>query len=115
MTSAGIAPRAALVLVVSWLLAIASLLDVFQTTSALGLPQGQPAGAADTAELEVLQLRPNFYLIAGAGGHIAVQVGTDGVVVVDAGRAERADAVVAAIKKITTQPIRYVINTSADA
>jgi glyoxylase-like metal-dependent hydrolase (beta-lactamase superfamily II) len=36
------------------------------------------------------------------------------VVVVDAGLAARAEAVVAAIKKITTQPIRYVINTSAD-
>ncbi len=81
----------------------------------LALAVAQAAVAPDTGELEVLQLRPNFYLIAGAGGHIAVQVGTDGVVVVDAGRAERADAVVAAIKKITTQPIRYVINTSADA
>jgi glyoxylase-like metal-dependent hydrolase (beta-lactamase superfamily II) len=65
--------------------------------------------------LEILQLRPNFYLIAGAGGHVAVQVGSDGVVVVDAGSAARADELLAVIKKITTQPIRYVINTSADA
>ena len=114
MTSAGMATRAARALAVSWLFAIAAVVDVSQTTSALGLPQGQPAGLAETGELEVLQLRPNFYLIAGAGGHIAVQVGGDGVVVVDAGSAARADAVVAAIKKITTQPIRYIINTSAD-
>jgi cyclase len=67
------------------------------------------------ANLEVLQLRPNFYMIAGAGGNIGIQVGVDGVVVVDSGSAANADAVVAAIKKITTQPIRYVINTSADA
>src|SRR5580698_8119255 len=66
------------------------------------------------ANLEVLQLRPNFYMIAGAGGNIGVQVGVDGVVVVDSGSAANADAVVAAIKKVTTQPIRYVINTSAD-
>jgi glyoxylase-like metal-dependent hydrolase (beta-lactamase superfamily II) len=65
-------------------------------------------------KLEVLQVRPNFYMIAGAGGNIGVQVGTDGVVVVDAGSASSADAVVAAISKVTTQPIRYVINTSAD-
>jgi cyclase len=63
---------------------------------------------------EVLQVRPNFYMIAGAGGNIGVQVGTDGVVVVDTGSASSADAVVAAIRKVTTQPIRYVINTSAD-
>jgi cyclase len=66
------------------------------------------------AQLEVLQLRPNFYMIAGAGANIGFQVGADGVVVVDSGSAASADAVVAAIKKITTQPIRYVINTSAD-
>lgn len=64
--------------------------------------------------LEVLQLRPNFYMIAGAGGNIGFQVGADGVVVVDSGSTETADAVVAAIKKVTTQPIRYLIDTSAD-
>ena len=73
------------------------------------------AFAAAPDNLEVLQLRENFFLIAGAGGHISVQVGDDGVVVVDAGTAARADDVVATIKKITPRPIRYVINTSADA
>src|SRR5689334_6694976 len=69
--------------------------------------------ASDT-KLEVLQLRPNFYMIAGAGGNVGFQVGVDGVVVVDTGSASSADAVVAAIQKVTAQPIRYVINTSAD-
>jgi cyclase len=71
----------------------------------------QPASGAD---LEVLQVRPNFYMIAGAGGNIGFQVGVDGVVVVDSGSASSADAVVAAIRKVTPQPIRYVIDTSAD-
>src|SRR5579863_7836400 len=65
-------------------------------------------------KLEVLQVRPDFYMIAGAGGNIGFQLGTDGVVVVDSGSASSADAVIAAIKKVTTQPIRYVIDTSAD-
>jgi cyclase len=64
--------------------------------------------------LEVLQVRANFYMIAGAGGNIGFQVGADGVVVVDSGSAASADAVLAAIKRVTTQPIRYVIDTSAD-
>ncbi|HLK49397.1 MAG TPA: MBL fold metallo-hydrolase, partial [Bryobacteraceae bacterium] len=75
------------------------------------ISMAQPAGGA---RLEVLQLRPDFYMIAGAGGNIGVQVGTDGVVVVDSGSAAGADSVVAAIQKITKQPIRYVISTSAD-
>jgi len=66
-------------------------------------------------ELEALQVRPNFYMIAGAGGNIAVQIGQDGVVLVDAGTDEAANRVVAAIKRLTDQPIRYIINTSADA
>ena len=76
--------------------------------------RGLAAQQAPGTNLEVLQVRPNFYMIAGAGGNIGFQVGADGVVVVDSGSASSADAVVAAIRKVTTQPIRYVINTSAD-
>jgi cyclase len=65
-------------------------------------------------ELEVLQLRPNVFMIAGAGGHVGVQIGDDGVVVVDAGSAATAPAVLTAIGTLTTKPIRYVINTSAE-
>jgi len=75
----------------------------------------QAAGSASPANLEVLEVRPNFFMIAGAGGNIGVQVGDDGVVVVDAGSAVSASAVVAAIKRITTKPIRYVIDTGPDA
>lgn len=85
--------------------------------SAITLAAAACIFAAETAPnsaLEVLQLRPNFYMIAGAGGNIAFQVGSDGVVVVDTGSTSAADAVVDAIRKVTTQPIRYIINTSAD-
>src|SRR2546425_5613596 len=64
--------------------------------------------------LRILQVQPGFYMIAGAGGNIAVQTGPDGVVLVDSGSAPMADAVLAAIKTLTDQPIRYIINTSAD-
>ena len=59
-------------------------------------------------------MRPNFYMVAGAGGNVGFQTGEDGVVVVDTGSAPNADAIVAVIKKVTTKPIRYIINTSAD-
>ncbi len=75
----------------------------------LGLAQstGGPA-------LDVLQIRSNFYMIAGAGANIGVQIGSDGVVLVDAGSAGQEDRVVAAVRKLTDQPIRYIINTDAD-
>ena len=95
----------------------AALLAVAACVEAAGVLGAQPpqqAIEADAGGLEVLQLRPNFYMIVGAGGNIAVQTGPDGVVVVDAGSTEKADAVVAAIKKRVDRPIRYVIDTSAD-
>jgi len=75
----------------------------------------QASDSALPGLLEVLEVRPDFFMIAGAGGNIGVQVGEDGVVVVDAGSAASAPAVVAAIKRITSKPIRYVIDTGPDA
>lgn len=80
---------------------------------AAGVHAQQNQRASET--LEVLQVQPNFHMIAGAGSNIAVQIGPDGVVLVDAGSALAADQVVAAVKQLTDQPIRYIINTSADA
>jgi glyoxylase-like metal-dependent hydrolase (beta-lactamase superfamily II) len=65
-------------------------------------------------DLEVLQVVPNFYMIAGAGGNIGVQIGRDGVVLVNAGAENMSAKVIAAIKKLTPEPIRYIIDTSAD-
>jgi cyclase len=89
---------------------LAALLLTLSAFSSIGVAQSGGANG-----LEVLQVRPNFYMIAGAGGNIGVQIGSDGVVLVDSGRAETSDAVVAAVHKLTDRPIRYIINTSADA
>jgi glyoxylase-like metal-dependent hydrolase (beta-lactamase superfamily II) len=64
---------------------------------------------------DVVQIRPNFYVIAGAGGNVVVQIGPEGVILVDSGSTGAADEVLAAIRRITPLPIRYIINTSMDA
>lgn len=67
-------------------------------------------------KLTVVQLRPNFYMIAGAGANIGVQTGVDGVVVVNTGRREASADVLAKIRELTNgAAIRYVINTSGEA
>ena len=73
-------------------------------------------GTAQSAipSLDVQPLRPNLYLIAGAGGNIVAQVGPLGVVLVDSGTTEAAPQVLAAIRRLTPLPVRYVINTSMD-
>ncbi|MEQ1947026.1 MAG: MBL fold metallo-hydrolase [Bryobacteraceae bacterium] len=84
----------------------------------IGVPHGRlfaQRPELPSGEVEVLQIHPNFYLIAGAGGNIGMQIGDNGVVLVDSGAAPYTDQVLSAIKKVTDKPIRYIINTSADA
>ena len=70
----------------------------------------QTAAAAES-EVETLKVQGNVYLITGAGGNIAVQVGDQGVLVVDTGLAAMSAKVLAAIRKLSDKPIQYVINT----
>ena len=74
-------------------------------------------GHAQAPDLEVVSVRPNVSMIAapGGGGNVTVDVGEDGVIVVDTGPAASAASIVAAIKRISSAPIRYVIDTNADA
>jgi cyclase len=65
--------------------------------------------------LDVVQLRPNFYVIAGAGGNIVMQLGPEGVILVDSGSTGMSDQVLASIRRVTPLPIRYIINTGMDA
>ena len=78
-----------------------------------GAVSGQAADP-DNGGLEVVRVRPNFYMIAGAGGNIGVQIGSDGVVLVNAGTEAASDQVLAALRKLTDLPIRYIIDTNAD-
>jgi cyclase len=76
------------------------------------------AATPPPAGLEILEVRPSFFVIAGPGANsanVGVQVGEDGVVVVDTGSAADAPALLAAIKRISPKPIRYVIDTGPDA
>src|SRR5580704_15259487 len=75
---------------------------------------GLPA-EAENGGVDVIRVRPNFYMLAGAGGNIGVQIGSDGVVLVNAGKEAASGQVLAALRKITQLPIRYVIDTNAEA
>ena len=120
-------------------------------TFAIGIAQAQQRGQqaqnqqATAKELEILPIRGNLYMLAGAGANIALSVGPDGVVVVDTGTLQNSERVLAAIQQLQKQtatnglqawtyaaetrsnlprmisppappkPVRYIINTSVDA
>jgi cyclase len=50
-------------------------------------------------------------MLVGAGGNTTVHVGEDGLLVVDTKLAMASDALLAAIREISDEPIRYVVNT----
>jgi cyclase len=102
----GVAPRIAAVLVVLCLVGLEGApWDAVQESAVPSSPSG----------LDILRIRPNFYMIAGAGSNVAMQVGADGVVLVDSGARDKFADVMAAVRRITPAPIRFIVNTSADA
>ncbi|MEP7355174.1 MAG: hypothetical protein ABI824_18240 [Acidobacteriota bacterium] len=68
----------------------------------------------EAPEIKVLPVRANVYMLVGGGGNTAVQVGADGILVVDAKSAAQADALTSVIRTLSNQTIRYVLNTSDD-
>lgn len=64
-------------------------------------------------DLEVIPVQGNVYMLqtATAGGNVGVLPGPDGVLVVDDQVPNLAEAVVRGIRRITDEPMRFVVNT----
>ncbi|HET9834119.1 MAG TPA: MBL fold metallo-hydrolase, partial [Vicinamibacterales bacterium] len=65
--------------------------------------------------IRVLKVRNNVSMLQTPGGNITVLAFPEGVTLVDSGAADTAEQVLAAIRTLSKQPIRYVINTTFDA
>jgi glyoxylase-like metal-dependent hydrolase (beta-lactamase superfamily II) len=61
--------------------------------------------------LKVVKLAENFYVIQGDGGNSVVRVTSEGVILVDGKHESSHDALMKAVKSITSQPIKYVFTT----
>ncbi|HKF65122.1 MAG TPA: MBL fold metallo-hydrolase [Vicinamibacterales bacterium] len=71
-------------------------------------PDATPGG------IRVLKVRDNVSMLQTPGGNITVLAFPEGLTLVDSGLADAVDKVTAAIRSLSPQPIRYIINTSAD-
>jgi len=58
------------------------------------------ASASPSEDLHVLPIRGNVYMLVGAGANITVSVGREGVMLVDAGEAAKAEKVIAAVNQL---------------
>ena len=67
----------------------------------------------DFSKIEIIseKITENIYLLKGSGGNIGVCVGEKGVLMIDSQFAPLSDKIKAAIKKLSDQPIHYLVNT----
>jgi glyoxylase-like metal-dependent hydrolase (beta-lactamase superfamily II) len=79
------------------------------TTSAVSRTQGTPDYSK--VEIKTARIADNFYTLEGQGGTIGVLTGPDGVFMVDSQFAPLTAKIVAAVKQITSEPIRFMVNT----
>jgi cyclase len=69
----------------------------------------------DRVEVQTIPVQGNVHMLVGAGENVTVQVGNEGVVLVNTSYEQLAPKVLAAIRKLTDKPIFWIINTSIDA
>lgn len=62
-------------------------------------------------EFETFQLSDTVYMLKGRGGNLGVSTGEDGLFIIDDQVKPVTDQLLQAIRKISNQPIRFVINT----
>lgn len=67
----------------------------------------------DEVEINVLHVQGNIYMLVGEGGNITLQVGEQGVLIVDTMYAPLSNKIFEAITSISNKPLTYIINTHA--
>jgi glyoxylase-like metal-dependent hydrolase (beta-lactamase superfamily II) len=69
----------------------------------------------EAALVTSLHVGGQVWMVSAGGRNIAVQIGNEGVLVVDPGRADLAEGVLAEIRKLShNKPVRFIVNTSGD-
>lgn len=74
-------------------------------------PAAPPQQDFSKVEIKTTKLADNVYALEGSGGTIGILTGPDGVFMVDTQYAQLTDKIVAAIKQVSSGPIRFMVNT----
>jgi glyoxylase-like metal-dependent hydrolase (beta-lactamase superfamily II) len=65
----------------------------------------------DTVQVTAQKLSDRLYVLFGSGGNIGLSVGDDGAFIVDDQFAPLSEKIKAAVARVSTKPIRFVVNT----
>src|SRR6187551_1166539 len=88
------------------LLGIVIALFLSQTARVVYMQTAKPPGA-----LRIEKVKSDLYMISGEGGNVAVDVTSEGVLLVDDMFDRNHADILAQVKSVTDKPLKYVINT----
>jgi cyclase len=94
--------------------ACAAMLSAQQSPVARALTEPWPT-TEKIDGIEILPVLKQVYMLVGAGANVTVQIGDQGVTLVDAGNTGKTDALLAAVRHLTSKPLRYLVDTGPDA
>ncbi len=87
---------------------LASLMTALAVTAPAWSQQAVDYGKV---EIKTTRIAANLHTLEGAGGTISVLTGPDGVLMVDGQFAPLTEKLLAAIRKLSDQPVRFLVNT----
>ena len=89
-----------------------ALLSIAVTMSAAAVLVAQSPSSAD---VQSLPIRESVFMLVGPGANTTVQIGRDGVLVVDSQTGAASAALLAAIRRLSDKPVRFIVNTTIGA
>ncbi len=75
----------------------------------------KPPEIVKVDSIEIVHVQKNIYMLVGGGANVTVQIGDEGAFLVDSGGVGQGEKIVAAVRHLTHKPLRYLVNTGADA
>ena len=68
-------------------------------------------GRFDDVQIKTVKVSGNVYMLVGSGGNIGLSIGEDGAFMIDDQFAPLTEKILAAVRTLTDQPVRFLINT----
>jgi glyoxylase-like metal-dependent hydrolase (beta-lactamase superfamily II) len=87
------------------------LIHVLALAIAVAVPAAAQQQDFSKVEIKAEKVAEGLYMLTGAGGNIGLSVGKSGSLVIDDQFAPLTEKILAAIKAITPDPVRFVVNT----
>jgi len=76
---------------------------------------GELTADLSKAEVHVLPVRGDIYMVVGDGANVTLSAGKEGELLVNTGFDKMADKLIATMKKYSDRPMQYIINTNSYA